>query len=256
MSPRPVSIKPALLVFLCVLLAAGRASALSTDKNQPIDIHADHGDFKADPKNAGDGTGTYTGHVVITQGSIVLHADKAVLRVVNNDLTSADMTGNPATFQQQPDNGEVINGSAQEITYDASTSEIVLITAARLTQAVAQAPANRPPVATEPEASTAANPPGERLMTADVIHFDTNTQHVIAKSGDESQRVHLSFPPKAPAPAPATAAKPVKGRKSITVAPAAGSHAPMTLGAPPHAPAPAPVSTPAPPAASYMEQAP
>ncbi|HEY1992058.1 MAG TPA: lipopolysaccharide transport periplasmic protein LptA [Gammaproteobacteria bacterium] len=249
MSPRRNITNPALLACLCLLLAAGRAWALSTDKNQPIDIHADHGDFNADSKNASNGTAVYTGHVVITQGSIVLHADKAVLQVVNNNLSSADMTGNPATFQQQPDNGEMMNGSAQEITYSASSNEIVLITAARLTQAVDRQRANRPPVMPAPGAATAVgNPPGERLMTADVIRYNTDTQHVIAKSGDESQRVHVSFPPKSPAPAPATVIPPVKGRKSITAPPAARTRAPTTLGAPPQAPTPA--STPAPAAAT------
>ena len=243
---RPNTPKPVLLLAcLCLLLATGHAWALSTDKNQNIDIHADHADFKADPKNTSNGTGIYTGHVVITQGSIVLHADKAVLHVVNNDLSSADMTGNPATFQQQPDVGDMMYGSAQEITYDASASEIVLITAARLSQAVERHPANRSPVTPAPAASTeVVNPPGERLMTADVIHYDTSSQHVIAKSGDESQRVHVSFPPKTPAPASTTAAAPAKSRKNMSVPPA-GTRAPTHLGAPRHAPAPASTASPA-----------
>ena len=87
--------------WLCCLAVAGGAWALKTDKNQPINVHSDHGDFKADPNNTSNGVGIYTGHVVITQGSIVINADKAVFHVVDNNLDTADITGNPATFVQR-----------------------------------------------------------------------------------------------------------------------------------------------------------
>src|ERR1700733_12261413 len=97
MSPRnSKSLLP--VIALSGLLAAGSAWALTTDKNQPINVHSDHGDFKADANNTSNGVGVYTGHVVITQGSIVINADKAVFHVVDNNLDTADITGNPATF--------------------------------------------------------------------------------------------------------------------------------------------------------------
>lgn len=236
MSPRPISPKAALLLAcLCASLAAGRAWALKTDKQQPINIHSDHGDFKADPNNTSNGTGIYTGHVVITQGSIVLHGDKAILRIINNDLSTADVTGNPVTFVQQPDVGEPMHGESQELTYDAARNEITLITSAKLTQQVIQHITR---------GFAKGDMPGERLMTADVIHYNTDTQHVIAKAGDESQRVHVTFPPKTSTSMPPAAATGT-GRKSIVV-PAAGAHAPNTLGAPPQSTAPAAASTPAP----------
>jgi len=223
MSLPPSNTKPALLlVCLCGVLAAAPAWALKTDKSQPINIHADHADFKSDPKNSSNGTGIYTGHVVITQGSIVLHGDKAILRIVNNDLSTADVTGDPATFVQQPDTGEPMHGEALEITYDAAKNEIVLITNAKLTQAVLQHVT---------KGFSKGDIPGERLMTADVVHYNTETQHVVAKAGDEDQRVHLSFPPKTAAPASSTA--PAKGKKNA--APAAVTRAPTVLGAPPQA---------------------
>lgn len=236
MSPRPISRNAVLLLAcLCASLAAGRAWALKTDKQQPINIHSDHGDFKADPNNTSNGTGIYTGHVVITQGSIVLHGDKAILRIINNDLSTADVTGNPVTFVQQPDVGEPMHGESQELTYDAARNEITLITSAKLTQQVIQHITR---------GFAKGDMPGERLMTADVIHYNTDTQHVIAKAGDESQRVHVTFPPKtSTSMAPVAASSP--GRKSIVV-PATGAHAPNTLGAPPQSTAPAAASTPAP----------
>lgn len=229
-----------LLVCLCGLLAAGRAWALKTDKGQPINVHSDTADYKEDPKNAGEGTGIYTGHVIITQGSIVLRGDKAVLHMIGNDLSTADVTGNPVTFEQHPDQGQPMYGEAQELNYDAAKNEITFITNAKLSQQVLQNPA---------KGVNTGGAPGQRLMTADVIHYNTDTQHVVANGGDEQQRVHVSFPPKTAAPGSGTtrAATPATVRKSISVPPAAG-RAPTTLGAPPQAPAAA--STPAPAAAT------
>ena len=55
MSPRRNPKLAPLLLSLCGLLAAGRAWALKTDKDQPVNIHADHADFKADPNDASNG---------------------------------------------------------------------------------------------------------------------------------------------------------------------------------------------------------
>ena len=218
-----------LALLLCGLLAAGGAWALKTDKNQPINVRSDHGDFKSDPDNNSNGTGIYTGHVVITQGSITLTADKAVLHVVNNELDTADVTGNPATFQQKPDNGEMMHGTAMEITYNASKNEIVLITDARLTQAVTQTLSDTQTPHTADDTTM-----GERLMTADRIHYDTDTQHVIAKAGSDEDRVHISFPPKTQPPAtpkhprpartPGAATQPAPS-SATTVTPPAVTHA-------------------------------
>lgn len=210
------STSPEALLLACALglLAAAPAWALNTDKNQPINVRADHGDFRSDPKNNNNGTGIYTGHVVITQGSIVITGDKAVMRIVNNELRSADVTGSPATFQQQPDQGELIHGLSQELTYDASLNDVNLITQARLEQ-------------------------GLRLMTADHIHYNTDTQHMIAQSNSSDGRVHVTLPPKAAttqAPASATTPSPVRpGKRRRSAAPASGTLKPpaaVTHGSP------------------------
>ena len=203
MSPRNPSPHAALL--LCGLLAAGGAYALKSDKSEPINIQADHADFRADPKNNSIGTGIYTGHVVITQGSIMLTADKAILHVVNNELDTADITGSPASFQQQPDTGGMIHGYALEITYAASKNQIDLITNARMTQAVNQlngVTVAVPPAGSvrAPNAASIAPAPyisqGERLMTADHIRYNTETQRMVATGGKDEGRVHITFPPK------------------------------------------------------------
>lgn len=233
---RPTSLEALLTAaFACGLLAAAPAWALKTDKNQPINVRADHGDFRSDPKNNNNGTGIYTGHVIITQGSIVLTADKAVLRVVNNELDSADVNGNPATFVQQPDEGQPMHGEAQEITYDAGRNEIVLITNAKLTQQVFQ---------NITKGHVKGETPGERLMTADHIRYNTDTQRVVAKAGDDQDRVHISFPPKTQVPPPSTAPGAASAAKAPRAAKPGKSTAPAapTHFAPPAATQPAPAA--------------
>src|SRR5579859_8275083 len=198
MSPR--KIKRCVLPLLCGLLASGGAYAFKSDKQQPINIQADHADFRADASNNSNGTGIYTGHVIITQGSIMLTADKAVLHVVNNEMDTADIAGKPATFQQQPDNGGMIHGYADEITYDAAKSQIDFIGNARFYQPVTTGTGT----VGAPAAGTAPAAQGQRLMSADHIRYNTETQHMLATSGTEDGRVHITFPPKQPAPAAAT----------------------------------------------------
>lgn len=154
--------------LLCV---AASALALKTDRNQPMNIQADHGDFTNDSK-ANTGTGVYTGHVLITQGSIRITADKAVMHLLNGQMQTADITGAPATFQQQPDTGALVHGTAAEITYNQSTDEVDLLGNAYLQQ-------------------------GGRVFTADVIHYNTSSEHVIAVGGKNGGRVHITIPPKA-----------------------------------------------------------
>jgi lipopolysaccharide export system protein LptA len=186
--------------LLCAALAAGSASALKNDKNQPINIQADHADFR-DNSTANNGTGTYSGHVVMSRGSISLTANKATVSMVNNELQSAELTGNPATFDQQPDAGEPMHGVADQITYDAGKNQVDLIGHARVSQ-------------------------GVRLLSADVIHYNTETEHMTAKGASDDGRVHLTIPPKqstattpTAAPAPRTRAVPAAGTRQ---APAQG----------------------------------
>lgn len=220
------------VLALCGFLAAAGAWALKSDKSQPINIQADHGDFRADPKNNSNGTGIYTGHVVITQGSIKLTADKAILHVVDNELDTADVTGSPATFEQTPDNGEPMHGRALEITYDASKNQIDLITEAQLTQAVNQvngqvtrvAPAKAPGAASSGPAPFVAQ--GERLLTADHIRYNTETQRMVATGGKDDGRIHITFPPKQiPGETPDATLQRQRDFLNRTAAPASATHA-------------------------------
>jgi lipopolysaccharide export system protein LptA len=165
-----VSNKSRMLLSVCALCAAASAWALKGDKNQPINIQSNHGDFQSE-SSTHRGTGIYTGHVIITQGSIRITADKAILRMINGEIQTADITGSPATFQQQLDNGALSHGIADEITYNAEKNEVILKGNAHVQQ-------------------------GERLLTGDLIQYNTDTEHVTANGGKTSGgRINITLPP-------------------------------------------------------------
>ncbi|HET7396149.1 MAG TPA: lipopolysaccharide transport periplasmic protein LptA [Gammaproteobacteria bacterium] len=166
-----------MLLLCCALLTAVSAFALSSDKNQPMDIQADHGEWQNDNKT-NLGTGIYTGHVIITQGSIRITADHAVVHTRNGELQTADITGQPATFQQQPDTGELMHGIADQIHYNSDTNMVDMIGHAHMQQG------------------------SIRQMTADVIHYNTATEHAVADGGKDGGRVHITVPPKTTSPPP------------------------------------------------------
>ncbi|NOY71091.1 MAG: lipopolysaccharide transport periplasmic protein LptA [Gammaproteobacteria bacterium] len=111
------------LLILILLLFMGQAWALSTDREQPINIEADRLDVD-DAK----GFGVYRGNVVLTQGSARLNAD--VIRVYSNaqrELIRVEAMGKPAKFRQLMDETrEEVTGQALEIIYRVSEEYVVL----------------------------------------------------------------------------------------------------------------------------------
>lgn len=122
---------PALLAgALLLVLSAPAALALSTDKDQPIDIAADSVDI-----DEGRGTSTYTGNVEVNQGTIRLNADKVVVEHKPGQPRIVNATGKPARFRQLPDNSKVyVTGTAQQLRYRLDSEELVLTGDAQLTQ--------------------------------------------------------------------------------------------------------------------------
>jgi lipopolysaccharide export system protein LptA len=124
--PRPWTLLPLLLLTLWSPLVG----ALSSDKDQPIEIVADSVDI-----NESTGTSTYTGNVEINQGSIRLRADRVLVRHRPGEPRKIDATGTPARFQQLPDNSkELVKGTAQRVEYRLDSEELVLSGQAELTQ--------------------------------------------------------------------------------------------------------------------------
>ncbi len=142
------------------------SNALSSDSNQSIKLLADRATY-----SESTGITSYSGTVVITQGTLKLTADNITVNLSQSrSINSAVATGRPATMQQvvTADKG-LAKGQANKIDYNAVTGIMTLTGNAKLTQN---------------GASFAGN----------VIRYSLKAGDVEATAGG-NQRVELIFPP-------------------------------------------------------------
>lgn len=106
-----------ILVSACAL-ASLSAFALQSDRNQPISLVADRATY-----NDKTGLTTYSGSVVIEQGTMKIQANAIVAQLnANKQVKVVTATGSPAKFQQQMDgNKGLARGEGQKIVYNAET---------------------------------------------------------------------------------------------------------------------------------------
>lgn len=106
-------------VLLCL---AGPALALDSDRQQPIYIDADHVEL-----DEAKGINTYTGAVVVVQGSMQINSDKLVIYTEKRKPTRYVATGKPARYKQQPkpDEGDVV-ATANEMEYTVADKKLYL----------------------------------------------------------------------------------------------------------------------------------
>ena len=116
---------------ISMLSLSATAFALSSDRNQPISLVADKATY-----SEATGVTTYTGNVIIEQGTMKLQASSIVAQLnKSKQISTITATGGPAKFQQQVDSAKgVARGEAQKIVYNAETGIINLIGNAYLYQ--------------------------------------------------------------------------------------------------------------------------
>ncbi len=108
----------------------GAVSALSTDREQPATIEADEVEF-----DFRTGVRTYTGNVIVEQGTLRITGDKLIVKYKEEAMESATAWGNPAVFRQRPDGKDAdVIGEGKKILLDQNGNTLTLITNARLTQ--------------------------------------------------------------------------------------------------------------------------
>lgn len=112
------------------LLACPSAFALSSDRNQAITIHSDSAE-----RDEIKGTTTYSGNVVMQQGSMRIDAEEVVIVNDKSKVTQIVATGNPARYQQKPsaDDGPVV-AQANRLEYNIAQDTLHLIDNALLQQ--------------------------------------------------------------------------------------------------------------------------
>lgn len=116
------------ILFVIVIFLSNSALALSTDRQQPINVEAD----TAIIDNL-KGIAIYEGNVIVTQGSIRLTAEKVTLNYSEKqEIEKLVAEGKIARFKQRLDNGEDITAQAKVMEYNALKSMLYLKRAAKL----------------------------------------------------------------------------------------------------------------------------
>ncbi|MFQ5659693.1 MAG: lipopolysaccharide transport periplasmic protein LptA [Gammaproteobacteria bacterium] len=118
-------------LILCLIIVGRPATALSTDKDQDIEIEADAGELD-DIKNIT----IYTGNVIVTRGSIRMTGDKmTVYYNEDDDIDTLIMEGKPATYRQLPDDSSVYDeADALRMEYHEAKNLVILIDEAHAKQ--------------------------------------------------------------------------------------------------------------------------
>jgi lipopolysaccharide export system protein LptA len=129
---RPVRIRlaPALAAALVLLtgLGVGPARAERADREKPTQIEADAMHYD-DVRQ----TNVFAGKVTLTKGTLVIRADRIVMRQDAEGYQYAVATGDPATFRQKRDGGELyVQGRAQQLEYDGKAETIRFLERAHL----------------------------------------------------------------------------------------------------------------------------
>ncbi|MBA3695865.1 MAG: lipopolysaccharide transport periplasmic protein LptA [Methylotenera sp.] len=185
------------LIMSSLLLSFGfssRAFAESADRDKPIDLEADT--VKVDDAKQ---ISTYSGNVILTQGTLIIHADKLVVREDKEGFQHSTSLGNPTTFKQKREGkNEYMEGSALRIEYDGRMDKVQLYTKAWVKR-------------------------GEDIVHGDYIMYDANAEYAevigggTAAPGNTGGRVRAVIQPKNKKATPqASPAKPNDGNSGAT----------------------------------------
>jgi lipopolysaccharide export system protein LptA len=191
-----------LIVILIGLCTSLQAFAEAADRDKPIELEADSLSVNDAKK-----TSTYTGNVILTQGTLVIRAAKLIVREDKEGFQHSTSTGNPTTFKQKREGkNEYMEGSAQRIEYDGRMDKVQLYTKAWVKR-------------------------GEDIVYGDYISYDANAEYAEVIGGAKSETSPGSGRVKAiiqPKNKPATAPKPA-GAQPSPVSEAPASSAPIVV---------------------------
>jgi lipopolysaccharide export system protein LptA len=117
-----------LLAHTTVLLFALPAHAEQADRDKPVNLESDTVEVNDQTR-----VSTYQGNVRLTQGTLLITADKLMVVQDEEGFSKSTAYGNPSYFKQKSDGVDVnIEGWAQRIEYDAKRDKLEMFTQARI----------------------------------------------------------------------------------------------------------------------------
>ncbi len=159
-----------LIGLLAGLLFAVNAFARSTDRDQELKVNA--GGLDGPISQSGD---TLLTDVVITQGSLRIEAGRATVSRNDGEVTKVVLQGEPASLQQENDDGVLMKARAHRIDYDTGTETVVLTGSVRIDQ-------------------------GRDVFRGERVRYDTRNGRITGDGG-QGGRIELTIQPKARTPA-------------------------------------------------------
>jgi lipopolysaccharide export system protein LptA len=165
-------------LIVCLSLLAFPALAEKADRTKPVTVEADSVKVEDAKRIA-----VYEGHVVLTQGTLMMTADRIDVQQDDKGFSLGTASGKPVYFRQKMDaRDEVAEGWAERIVYDGRSDKLELHGQARLKR-------------------------GEDELRGNKILYDASTEFYQAQGGGTGVhgRVRAVIQPKA---APPQGAKP------------------------------------------------
>jgi len=115
-------------VGLCATLLTFPAYAEKADREKPVNLEADTVTLDDIKK-----VSVYQGNVILSQGTMMLRADRVQVTQNAGGLDKVNATGRPVAFRQKMDGSdEFIEGFADRVEFDGVSSQLELIGQARL----------------------------------------------------------------------------------------------------------------------------
>jgi lipopolysaccharide export system protein LptA len=150
---------------LAILLWAGAAGALESDRQQPLEVYADSTDG-----TLGDGMAILRGNVEISQGSLQVKADVAEVEKAEGRVRKVILTGNPVQLQQEIEEQGLVTAEAQKIEYEVASGIITL---------TGEADVVHP----------------QYHIKGELLKYDMKLEHFQGSGGDSNGRIRIQLDP-------------------------------------------------------------
>ncbi|MDH4392178.1 MAG: lipopolysaccharide transport periplasmic protein LptA [Aquabacterium sp.] len=190
------TLNPPPLLFVLLVTACAAAWAEKADRSRPMTLESDQPCTVSLLKQ----TSVCSGNVVISQGTLLLRADKLELRETPEGYQMAVVIGSagkPATYRQKRDGAdETVEGQAQRIDYDSRAGTLRFEGAA---------------VVRRLRGSTVADEIQGQQIIWDSTAESFNVRGGAVTAGNPGGRVRAVISPRVPASEPAPAAVPAGG---------------------------------------------
>lgn len=122
-----------IVLSLVSLLSVGNVMAERADRDMPIHLEADRATVEDVDRDDANRISIFTGNVVLTQGTMIIRADKVIMKEDDHGFRYATALGNLVSFRQKRDGfDEYIEGWSRRVEFDNKTDQLELFRQARL----------------------------------------------------------------------------------------------------------------------------